>query len=648
MKKVYQTKLGKGGNCLVACIASFLDKKIDEIPFTICRENTWSTSLKEYLISEGYEYEEIYNHQEQVYFNNLIYAKDPEYDLNYNIDFYNELKKNKSSENFLERFEEESKNPTSFNGYLIVSGVSPRDPSILHAVIYKDGKLFHDPTPNGGGVKNIISYKIIRKIENQELYQKYIAKIKSDLIIKKYNIEQFKKEIDEFFQIIIENKGVFIKDAEIIKESETITELENNIYKAKFDKEIEILKKLHNEIEHKSFSKTILKEIEEIYSKIEKEFENLKKEVNELHNLTKQISKESHSHDHTFITKIENLKKEINEEEHILNKMINELETIKSDLDNLTYQIYNFKEDKVNSSYYKHPLNYDEETNYQSLLSNLNNKYKLNIDYVFLHKKNITEITSDVWKSIKKANDPLREYEHIALFNEMWNLANFKRNNKINISENLKLKIIKSRHNLSRYDLVLGGHIEGSNINDIILKAKLNKEEESEIWSIFHKLWGDSSSRNCDKVDDQLEIYKLIDKKLSELSKIKVLDAGCGKNGNGISSLSEKYNNKIEGYGIDLNIEEYPSNVNLQKANLEKLPFENNFFDIIYSSHVIYYFKDEKLLNVIKEILRVLKPNGFFVFNDSDFSNYKNNIIPSIGFKADLIKQTNSILIIKL
>jgi hypothetical protein len=35
-------------------------------------------------------------------------------------------------------------------GYLICAGTSPRDR--LHAVIYKDGKLWHDPNPAGGGI----------------------------------------------------------------------------------------------------------------------------------------------------------------------------------------------------------------------------------------------------------------------------------------------------------------------------------------------------------------------------------------------------------------------------------------------------------------------------------------------------------------
>ena len=35
-------------------------------------------------------------------------------------------------------------------GYLIISGMSPR--GMLHATVWKDGKMVHDPHPDGGGI----------------------------------------------------------------------------------------------------------------------------------------------------------------------------------------------------------------------------------------------------------------------------------------------------------------------------------------------------------------------------------------------------------------------------------------------------------------------------------------------------------------
>ena len=53
------------------------------------------------------------------------------------------------------------------DGYFIVAGESPRGKHINggHAVVYKNGKLVHDPHPDGTGV---ISIKYIMSIEKEK------------------------------------------------------------------------------------------------------------------------------------------------------------------------------------------------------------------------------------------------------------------------------------------------------------------------------------------------------------------------------------------------------------------------------------------------------------------------------------------------
>lgn len=50
MKKVHQNK---HNNCLSACVASFLEKDIDEVPIFVKEEN-WAASLEKYLEKRGY------------------------------------------------------------------------------------------------------------------------------------------------------------------------------------------------------------------------------------------------------------------------------------------------------------------------------------------------------------------------------------------------------------------------------------------------------------------------------------------------------------------------------------------------------------------------------------------------------------------
>lgn len=52
---------------------------------------------------------------------------------------------------------------------------------------------------------------------------------------------------------------------------------------------------------------------------------------------------------------------------------------------------------------------------------------------------------------------------------------------------------------------------------------------------------------------------------------------------------------------------------NAQVGNITNLPFQNNFFDLIVAIEVLEHIEnDEKAL---KEIFRVLKPNGYFLFS---------------------------------
>lgn len=91
----------------------------------------------------------------------------------------------------------------------------------------------------------------------------------------------------------------------------------------------------------------------------------------------------------------------------------------------------------------------------------------------------------------------------------------------------------------------------------------------------------------------------------------KLLDIGCGRG----EFLRGFIDCGVEGYGVDSSraAEKYCPEAKLSTTDLEidGLPFEYNFFDVIYSKSVIEHFHyPEKL---VKEIYRVLKPGGLVI-----------------------------------
>jgi SAM-dependent methyltransferase len=103
-----------------------------------------------------------------------------------------------------------------------------------------------------------------------------------------------------------------------------------------------------------------------------------------------------------------------------------------------------------------------------------------------------------------------------------------------------------------------------------------------------------------------------------------VLDLGCGI-GNILIALSERITFTQPAIGVDVSpalIElgrrevadaGLDGRIDLQVAPATRLPFDDNSFDVVLTSHVIKHLDDEALTRAFREVARILRPGGRFL-----------------------------------
>ncbi|HLD05310.1 MAG TPA: class I SAM-dependent methyltransferase [Candidatus Nanoarchaeia archaeon] len=214
------------------------------------------------------------------------------------------------------------------------------------------------------------------------------------------------------------------------------------------------------------------------------------------------------------------------------------------------------------------------------------------------------------------------------------------------------MKIIHNRRSWGGCTLLLD-ILSPEILHLIIQKCSLTENELLELWKAFRKVTPDSVSHKTKEVMSKLGLQRWIEIKLTLFSKINVLDVGCGT-GQTISKLTDDYGEQLSAFGVDLVVDEttlHNPRVKIVQANIMSgLPFPDNFFDLMYAWQVLRYISDKnKLVLVLKDLLRILKSAGVFVFDDvkNPFEWYDENVYPHIADQCFFKKDKESRYFIK-
>lgn len=146
-------------------------------------------------------------------------------------------------------------------------------------------------------------------------------------------------------------------------------------------------------------------------------------------------------------------------------------------------------------------------------------------------------------------------------------------------------------------------------MNEKEIKINSRKAFDKQADSYDYDIKGEHARRMYDKIMNVL----------NDITYSNFLDLGCGT-GEMIKIILEHNKNKI-GYGIDISKKmiqvakrKLPETVSLKVGDSEKLPYEDEYFDVVYCNDSFHHYPRPK--NVINEVFRVLKKEGIFIVCD--------------------------------
>jgi len=144
---------------------------------------------------------------------------------------------------------------------------------------------------------------------------------------------------------------------------------------------------------------------------------------------------------------------------------------------------------------------------------------------------------------------------------------------------------------------------------------------------------------------DYFSEYKILEllKYENDQSPLNILDFGCG-DGNSSKFIREYFPNATI-TGIDVSEESIGEaknkkieNSNFTAFNGAQIPFDDNRFDIVFTSMVFHHIEHKLHSGILKEINRVLKPGGrFYNFEHNPNNPLTRKVVNECPFDKDAV-----------
>jgi hypothetical protein len=226
----------------------------------------------------------------------------------------------------------------------------------------------------------------------------------------------------------------------------------------------------------------------------------------------------------------------------------------------------------------------------------------------------------DVYTAIYRSDDPLSIQEHRLLFDAYFHelYGTFP------LSFALKDEIIL----VNRSRKVPTPIFQEDRRYTDSLKDRLsgNTELENEYWRLFQHVYPTAVQRSYVEVDRELKLTIFLQK----LNHGSILEIGCGPHAVYLNELQNLYPH-LRFFGIDRSLAK-PHSANLIEASAQKLPFADQFFDVVYTYAVFVHFSPEECNQAFHEVLRVLKSGGLFILTVDEAKYLANSLQKPLGF----------------